>query len=369
MTFALRTASGDSVTVDAARLSDAHSGFEFTVDLGAGQLLPGLINAHDHLYLNHYPRVGSPPYTNTYEWAQEVHGRFTREIARASALPREDALLFGALKNLLGGVTTVVHHDPWDDLFYNEFPLRVARVRVAHSFPFEQNLPEAIAGDRFTRDRPLTMHLAEGIDRDSADEVQRAEREGFVNERLIAVHLVGIDREGIELMRAANAAIAWCPSSNKFLFGTTAPRELFASGIDVLIGTDSLLSAAGTLLDELREARQTGFLSDRRLIDAVGPVAARRLDLPPPILAPGGVADLIFVRRPVLEARPCDVGLVMVGGKPKLGDADFAELFDRCEVAAEPLLVGGVSKVVAAPLATVAARVFELTPECGRILG
>ena len=36
MTFALRTASGDSVTVDGARLGDSRSAVECTFDLGAG---------------------------------------------------------------------------------------------------------------------------------------------------------------------------------------------------------------------------------------------------------------------------------------------------------------------------------------------
>lgn len=341
---------------------------EFTVELGPGELRPGLINAHDHLYLNHYPRVGYPPYRHTGEWAEDVHGPFAEAITRAAALPREDALLFGALKNLLGGATTVVHHDRWDDRLNGGLPVRVARVRVAHSFRFERDLAAAVEGDAATRHLPLSMHLAEGTDTDAAEEVRRAARQGLLDERFLGVHLVGIDEDGIARLDRAGAAAIWCPSSNRYLFGRTAPRELFAAGIDVLLGTDSLFSGSGTLLDEIREARATAYLDDARLVDAVGAVAARRLGLPAPSLLPEHPADLILLRRRLLEARPADVGLVMVGGKPRLGDEEFSDLFERCGVPVERLLVGGVPKIVQHPLATIVGAVADLAPECTRVL-
>lgn len=283
-----------------------------------------------------------------------------------AALSRREALLFGALKNLLGGVTTVVHHDPWDSALA-DFPVRVARVRVAHSLGFERDLPGAIAGDADTRDRPLSMHLAEGIGAEAADEVREAHRRGMLDARLVAVHALGVDAGGIALLAATGAAVVWCPTSNRFLFGRTAPRELFEAGIDVLLGTDALLTGDGTILAELREARRLGHLNDRRLRAATGAAAARRLGLPEPSLEPSQPADIVCLRRPLFEARPADVALVLVGGSPRLADAAFAGLFEQCAVTAEPLEVGGVMKVVAAPLAAIAARVFDLSPDCQRV--
>ena len=92
---------------------------------------------------------------------------------------------------------------------------------------------------------------------------------------LLAVHAVGVDDAGIALLRERGAAIVWCPSSNHFLFGRTAPAALLAPGIDVLLGSDSHLTADGSLLHELRCAREIGLVDDDRLLDAVGVVAAR----------------------------------------------------------------------------------------------
>jgi hypothetical protein len=140
------------------------------------------------------------------------------------------------------------------------------------------------------------------------------------------------------------------------------------SGLPVLLGSDSLLTAAGTLLDELRVARALGYLTDRSLEDAVGLTAARALSLAPPTLKPPGAADLIFLTRPLLDARACDVALVLVGGVPRFGDRRFAGLFERCAVPTETLVVGRVEKLVVEPLGSVARRVCALSPECQRIL-
>jgi imidazolonepropionase-like amidohydrolase len=136
----------------------------------------------------------------------------------------------------------------------------------------------------------------------------------------------------------------------------------------VLLGTDALVSGAGTLLEELAAARATGFVPDARLEAAVGAVAARRLGLPAPTLEPGAPADLVALRAPLLSARPRDVALVLVAGRPVLADEELAAIFDAAGVPHEPLVVGGVAKRVAAPLGSVARAVFDLAPECRRIV-
>jgi hypothetical protein len=338
---------------------------DLSVELGPGELRPGLVNAHDHLHRNHFPRLGEPPYLDAYAWGRDIHERWAGEVARGRAVARRDALLFGALKNLLAGATTVVHHDPWEPDFDRRFPVRVARVRAAHSLGFEPELREAYRGDPGL---PLCIHLAEGATAEAADEVRALDQLGLVDGRLVAVHAVAVDDDGIARLRGAGAAVVWCPTSNRFLFGRTAPAALLASGIDVLVGSDSLLTGDGTLLDELRTARSLGLVPDRGLLDGVGATAARRLRLPPPELAPGAPADLVHLARPPLDATAEDVRLVLVAGVPRLGDEAFAGLFERCGVAVERLRVGRTIKLVAAPLAEVAGRVVGDWPEAGRIL-
>ena len=368
MRFRLAPAEGPPIDVANGHLAQPDRPPDFTVSLGDGALRPGLINAHDHLHRNHYPRLGSPPYPDAYAWGQDLHARFAADIARARQLPEAEALLFGALKNLLGGVTRVVHHDPWDPRFDAQFPIGVVPVRAVHSLGFERDFHAAVRGDPRTATRPLCLHVAEGVTPAAADEVRDLAGRGLVDEWLLAVHLVGADEHGIGLLRRGGAAAVWCPTSNEFLFGRGAPTALLRSGVDVLLGTDALLTGTGTMLDELSAARRVGALDDDRLLAAVGVTAAGRLDIPVPSLDPGSAADVVMWRRPVLEARPADIGLVLVGGVPRLGDPEFADLFGRMGVAVERLVVGGRPKLVAAPLGTVAQRATAITPSCGRIL-
>jgi imidazolonepropionase-like amidohydrolase len=90
--------------------------------------------------------------------------------------------------------------------------------------------------------------------------------------------------------------------------------------MDVLLGSDSRLTAAGDLLDELRAARALGSLGDDRLLDAVGATAARRLGIAAPSLEIGAAADLAVFRRPPLEASAADVALVVAGGVVRVAD-------------------------------------------------
>lgn len=377
--FALETDRGERVVVRAGEIAPPDAPVDFTLELGAAELRAGLINGHDHLFLNHFPRLGAPPYRDLYEWAADVQTNFRDEVARFSRFPRRDALLFGALKNLLGGATTVVHHDRWSRELDGPFPVRVVRVRVLHSLGLEEEAPRPTGRGSGPEDggpEPegrsgglLCVHLAEGTSERAAAEVREADRRGLLGHRVLAVHVVAVDGTGVELLREREVAVVWCPTSNLHLYGRTAPETLLRSGVDVLLGTDSLLSGEGTLLDELRAARTTGAVPEGALVDAVGAVAARRLGVPAPSLEPGAPADLVALRRPLLEARPRDVALVLVGGRPRLADADLAGLFDAARVTPEPLEVGGAEKVVSAPLGSVAEAVVERAPAVGRILG
>lgn len=364
MRYLLESPDGTRIGVADGRICDPADRFDLTVPVPAGELRPGLINPHDHLHRNHYPRLGSPPYPDAYVWGKDIHERWGHVIERGRAFPRSDALLFGALKNLLGAVTSVVHHDPWHPMFDVGFPLRVVRVRVAHSLALDPGLGDAETGDPTL---PFCIHLAEGTTPEMAEEVLTLRERGWLNSDLIAVHGVGVDSAGVATLRSAGAAVVWCPTSNEFLLGRTAPAELLRSGIDVLLGSDSLVSAEGTLLDELRAARRLGLVEDAVLLDAVGALAARRLGLPAPELTPGRLADIVCLRRSPLEASPADVHLVVVGGQPRLGTPDYRNLFEAAGVPTNTLMLGGVEMLVASPLGAIAQRTIREWPEAGRI--
>ena len=327
-----------TVAIEDGRIVDTAGGFDLTLRLPDADIRPGLINAHEHLHRNHYGRLGEPPYHNAYDWAADIQARHADHIAHHRRLPRREALLAGAWKNLFAGVTSLVHHDPWEPDFDADFSLRVVRIRTVDSIGMSPAL-EALRGAG-----PYSLHLAEGMDETAAEEVHELAARGLLEPDLIAVHCVGLDKAGIARFRASGAALAWCPTSNHFLFNRTAPEALLREGVDILLGSDSRLTGVGDLLDELRHARRYGLLDEARLEAAVGATAARRLGLPKPSLEPGSPADLVLLARPMTEASAEDVALVLVGGVPCVARPDFAPLLEPLIGKGRQMRVGTVTR-------------------------
>jgi hypothetical protein len=235
-------------------------------------------------------------------------------------------------------VTTVVHHDAWEADFDRDFPVRVVRLPSADSLarsPALESIP--VTG-------PFALHLAEGTSAQAADEVRELQARGLLGPRLIAVHGVGIDPHGVAAFRASGAALVWCPSSNLFLFGRTAPAALLAEGIDVLLGSDSLLTGAGDLLEELRLAAALDLVGEQRLHDAVGATAAKRLNIALPSLEPGARADIAVFSQPITRASAEHVELVLVSGIPRVAHPRLQAPLARARRQGCLATLGGVTR-------------------------
>src|SRR4029077_15897879 len=94
------------------------------------------------------------------------------------------ALLAGAWKNLLGGVTHVVHHDRWESAFDVDFPINVVRIENGDSVAA---IPETAP----RVDETFAVHVAEGVGGAAADDVRILATRGHLNRNLFAVHAVG----------------------------------------------------------------------------------------------------------------------------------------------------------------------------------
>ena len=73
------------------------------VDVRGSFVLPGLVNAHDHLELNHYGRMKfRDRYGNASEWIGDMRPRLADDAAirKAGSHPLSDRLFVGALKNV-----------------------------------------------------------------------------------------------------------------------------------------------------------------------------------------------------------------------------------------------------------------------------
>jgi cytosine/adenosine deaminase-related metal-dependent hydrolase len=283
------------------------------IDGDGGVVLPGLVNAHDHLELNHYGRLkGRDRYVNASEWIDDLRPRLSGDAAirDGRAHPLGERLFIGALKNLLAGVTTVAHHNPFYPELRRTVPIRVVRrYGWAHSFELERQPAGARGepgGDVAMRSRatpidaPFMLHLAEGTDEVAGGELPRLEALGCLKANTVIVHGVAIDRNGWRRVAQAGAGLVWCPASNAYLFGRTAPvRELLdlnGEAPAIALGTDSRITGSRDLLDELRAAREAAPVSDEELFAMVTSKAAALLHQPRiGRISVGGVADLVVL--------------------------------------------------------------------------
>ena len=242
---------------------------EENANLSGYLVLPGLVNAHDHLEFALFPRLGKGGYQNFLEWAEDIHHPGASPVFEHRKVSREVRLWWGGIRNVLSGVTTVCHHNPYEaGVFENDFIVRVLRdYGWAHSLTMDS---EVAAKKRKTpKGQPFLVHLAEGVDEVSAEEVFELHRAGALDDETIIIHGLALGKKGISLLCAAGAGLIWCPSSNMFLFGKTLSSEEIRATPRIAIGSDSPLTAIGDLLDELRFAHQISDLPAQELYNSV----------------------------------------------------------------------------------------------------
>jgi cytosine/adenosine deaminase-related metal-dependent hydrolase/ubiquinone/menaquinone biosynthesis C-methylase UbiE len=343
------------------------SSSENSVDLHGFLVLPGLINAHDHLEFALFPRLGKGGYKNFLEWVDDIHHPTASPIAEHRRVPREDRLWWGGIRNLLCGVTSVCHHNPFEpEVFTDEFVVRVLRdYGWAHSLPLD---PDAALKKKETpKDQPFFIHLAEGVDAECAQEIFALHKAGALDQNTVLIHGLGLEPDGTQLLRSTAAGLIWCPTSNLFLFGRTLSPQDVLGLPNVAIGSDSPLTACGDLLDEVHCAGQLLQASAEIIYEYVTRQPARLLHLRngEGNLRIGGLADLIAVRdtglspaETLLTLSHPDIELVLLGERVQLASD---ELMQRLPVGAceglQPLAIEGSVRWIRAPLD----RIFENT--------
>jgi len=330
------------------------------IDLRDYLLLPGLINAHDHLEFALFPRMGRRGYRNFLEWAEDIHRSRVEEITRQRQIPKQVRLWWGGIRNVLCGVTTVCHHNPFEPLVFSaDFIVRVLRnYGWAHSLQFD---PGAARKKRHTpKGQPFFIHLAEGIDEQSAQEIFDLWRTGALDEHTVVIHGLALGAKGGALLRSARAGLVCCPSSNLFLFGKSMSAEEIRRFPKVALGSDSPLTAEGDLLDEVRCARRTLQASDSDIYGYVTQKPAQLLHVENAAgrLRADGIADLIAVRDTGLAPAETlttssyrEVELVLLGGRVQLVSPELKQRLPRaaCE-GLQALSIEGVVRWIRAPL-------------------
>jgi cytosine/adenosine deaminase-related metal-dependent hydrolase len=343
------------------------------IDLDGAFVFPGLINAHDHLELNSFRRLKwRAHHVNAREWIADFQPRFAADPDLALARPDTlaDRLWVGGLKNLLSGVTTVCHHNPLHRPLFDRFPVRVVKqFRFSHSLHID-GAAIATVCQATPSAWPWVIHAAEGIDAEARGEVDVLDALDCLGPNTVLVHGVGIDRAQSAAVIGRGVSMVWCPTSNAFLFDATADVAPFAAARRLAIGTDSRLSGAGDVFDEMHGAAATGQVTDEAIARAVTGDAAAVLRLScAGRLEPGLPADLTVLRsRPAAPASALvastrgDVRLVMIDGQPLYAEPTLAPAFDALRMPYARVSVDDEPRLLARWLARRAAAMTVREP-------
>jgi cytosine/adenosine deaminase-related metal-dependent hydrolase/SAM-dependent methyltransferase len=311
----------------------SRAGTELNLD---GYLLfPGLINSHDHLEFSLFPRLGHGPYKNFENWARDIYKPQEPPVLNHRQVPKPVRLWWGGVKNLLCGVTTVCQHNPYEAEFDNPgFPVRVLKpYGWAHSLTMGQDVAGAFRAT--PPDAPFFIHLGEGVDTRSRNEIFKLDQLGCLNQRTVLIHAVGLNERGWQLVHERGACVVWCPSSNLFTLGRTMDVAVAEANPRVILGSDSPLTSCGDLLDELAFVRTKLAVRPELTYEMVTsrPADALGLHNGEGRILRDGIADLFALTDLDRRSTPAEalahssfarVEMVIVGGELRLASPEIS---------------------------------------------
>ena len=341
-----------------------------------GVIAPGLIDLHNHLTYNIFPRWHpAEEFANRYDWQQ-------KPIYKTLIESPHDALMadglecemerYAEVKALSEGETSVVgslaeacseglahnldSEDEWH-VAYNVFPLQMAETELA---PIRQRLANHQLNG-------FLIHLSEGghEDASAAREFVMLKGRGLLVPGVSLIHGVALQPENFAEMAAHGVNLIWSPRSNLELYGSTADvAAAKAAHVKIALAPDWSPTGSDGLLAELNyaaawnDAQKPHPFSDRELVAMATSVPAELVGASGRVgaLEAGHDADLLILR-PELDggkhdawwvlthATAAQVMLVAVEGEPVYGDAELLEKLSPSHPA-ERLEVCGSSKAL-----------------------
>ncbi|MFA6085044.1 amidohydrolase family protein [Mucilaginibacter sp.] len=293
-------------------------------------IFPGLINSHDHLDFNLFPKLGNKTYPSYTEWGKHIHKTYADEIAAILKIPKELRERWGMYKNLLCGVTTVVNHGERSGM-RNALINIFEKPQSIHSIQFEKEWKKKL-NNPLQINKPAVIHIGEGTNAAARNEVNKLLKWNLLNRKLIGIHGVALTPTQAKSFKA----IVWCPQSNYFLLDATAKANHLKKFTQILFGTDSTLTGSWDIWDHIRMARKTQMLTDEELYQSLTTKAAVVWQLNTGNIQEGFDADLIIARAKTstpgltsfYDTRPDDILLVMHRGNIRLFDESIYHQLD-----------------------------------------
>jgi cytosine/adenosine deaminase-related metal-dependent hydrolase len=366
-------------------------------------IAPGLIDLHNHLSWNIFPRWKPiEEFGNRYDWqAKPVYNiemTVPHELIAKEGLECE-AERYAEVKAITEGETSVtgsIHEPCVQHLTRNldvdsELGTELGRV-IYDVFPLQMSAVALAEADAALSVRPrgsLLIHLGEGAPHDAsaAREFAMLKGRGLLRPGVSLIHGVAITPEGFAEMAAAGVGLVWSPRSNVELYGDTANvAAAKRAGVTIALAPDWSPTGSVGLLGELNYAslwNQTQAappFTEKELVMMATANAAALVNLSGQIgsLAPGHAADVMVVKEGdgkhdaywmLTHASPQDVELVVIGGRALYGDAALMEPFGAAN--GESLQICGAAKTLAAggkPFAETEQRLDGAMHLAGRFL-
>jgi 5-methylthioadenosine/S-adenosylhomocysteine deaminase len=366
-----------------------------------GIICPGLIDLHNHLTWNVFPRWSSGlKFPNRYEWQQlpaylaalaDPHARLIAE-GWGPAMAR-----YGEVKAIAGGATSLAGLYPEDlgpafqppyrgmmrmlDIGSGFYPDGTRDPVRYHVFPLvlsEADAAEIRTGLQTHRIHSLLVHLAEGSPHDASSmlEYRILKARGLLLPGVTLIHGVALHEEQFAEMARLGVGLVWSPRSNFELYGATADvAAARRMGVRIALAPDWSPTGSDGMLEELSYAAAleaslpTPVFSDEELVRMATavPAALSGVDTRIGAIRAGLYADLLVIRRAqpsayssLVHAAPADVLMVTVGGRPCYGRKELVELLAPT-LAWTPITVAGATEEVALPRDATLANWHELT--------
>ncbi len=348
---------GASLTVEngiIVEMGQPHDSPDYHVYLQSNDLIfPALINAHDHLLGNYYPRVGTGPYINWKPWDNDL--KSAPVYQERGQIENFDLYLLACYRNIISGVTTVHDHIPHavNESFIDKLPLRVIK---DYSMQHEMSSYDLKWGGSATEEHalakkqgiPFVTHVEEGYDEEAMLGISIMKELNILDESTVLIHGISLSDDDIRDIAKAKANVVWCPTSNYFMFrDTTNIKKLLEEKVNVSLGTDSPMSGGINILEEMQFAFQLykemygEELNYKTLVQMVTVNPAKALKLKNTgKIEKGYRADLTIIKngdiinpyKSLVNAWLEDVRLVLSDGIPIYGlrgDYDFFKQFKK----------------------------------------
>ena len=355
-----------------------------------GIILPGFVDAHNHLRSNVVPRwKPSRLYSNRHEWRQDpdfirlVNG----PISRVGSTHFCDMNKWGELRALVGGTTSIMTtqqqpciHGLVRNLDYNSGFYGTTQLNLEHTYNV-LDLPPA-------SDPAGRACICFPGDTISSSPIHFTRRCSFTwRKELMPSHwknLLSCNRNHCSILRVLlstafhldqltsrrcqthETSLVWSPRSNLELYGATADiNAALDEGVEIALAPDWAVTGSSNMLNELKVAalwnseRLGGRITDKQLVDMATSVPAHIAGIDDEVgaIKVGLRADLVVINgdhnnpyRAVIDATAANVDLVFINGVPLYGDRIFMKHFwDESEL--EEIVSPEATKTLATPAA------------------